>query len=237
MHIKSIKQKTVVEQVLSNMKELIADGTFPVGEKFPSEPELAEMFGIGRSSVREAVKILQYLGILELKPSKGTYVSDNSRLSHEVLSWAILLGQKDFFELIALRRSIERTAIEDFIQMKDISEELYKDRVGELEKGYNNMVSAKTPAEFIEGDYNFHGNIIKACGNSLFNDIYLTLRSFMHEEIKRAFESAVPDRLGEVHAEHMNILSAAKEKRLRDAIDSLNVHIDRIEKRVQKTFR
>jgi DNA-binding FadR family transcriptional regulator len=98
------------------------------------------------------------------------------------------------------------------------------------------MIEATTPEIFIESDYDFHGTIIKGSGNSVYVDIYATLRSFMHLEIKRAFESAVTDRLDKVHTEHERILVAVKKRILEDAILYLNNHIDHIEQRVEKSF-
>jgi len=236
MQIKTIRQKTVVEQVLNDIKELISSGSFPVGEQIPTEPELAEMFGIGRSSVREAIKILQYLGILEMRPSKGTFVCDNSNLSKEVLSWAILLGKKDFFELIGLRKALETTSLEDFILIKNINEESWNTYLKELEQSYETMRRAETPSSFIDADYNFHGKIIKGSGNSVYIDIYHTLRAFMYEEIKRAFESAVTDRLDKVHEEHESILRAIQERNLEEGLKFLQTHIEHIKERVEKSF-
>jgi len=236
MQIRMVKQKTIVEQVLNDFKELIANGTFPVGEKIPTEPELAEMFGIGRSSVREVIKILQYLGIVELRPSKGTFVCDNTNLSKEVISWSILLGKKDFFELIDLRRAIETISVEEFIKMKKITSIQWEEHITSLEESYKKMLNTETVALFINEDYNFHGGIIRGSVNSLYIDIYRTLRSFMYEEIKRAFNTAVEDRLDKVHEEHLLILNSIKERNLEKALSSLNTHLEHIKKRVEKSF-
>ena len=68
---KKIKQKTIVEQVMEEIKNLIASGQYKVDDKIPSEAELCEMFGVSRPTIREAIKVFNYLGVLEatLKPS------------------------------------------------------------------------------------------------------------------------------------------------------------------------
>ena len=78
-----IRQKTVVEQVMEQIKELIASGKYKPGDKLPTEHELAEKFGIGRSSIREAIKIFNYLGVLKSKAAKGTFLSDRGNISAE----------------------------------------------------------------------------------------------------------------------------------------------------------
>ncbi|MDR2740720.1 MAG: GntR family transcriptional regulator [Treponema sp.] len=66
-----IRQKTVVAQVMAQIKLLLTSGQYKPGDKIPTEQELSERFGIGRSSIREAIKIFQHLGVLESQVPKG----------------------------------------------------------------------------------------------------------------------------------------------------------------------
>ena len=232
-----IKQNTIVEQVLRRVKELIADGTFAIGQKIPTEIELTTMFGVGRSSVREAIKILQYLGIVKMLPSKGTFVCDCSNLSKEVVTWSILLGKKDFFELIGVRKALEMASLIDFISMKHISEEAWAAQTSKLLKSYESMINATSLEMFVQEDYNFHETIIQGSGNSIYLDIYHTLRAFMHEEIKRAFKIAVENNVDKVHQEHAAILNAIKTKHLDDALSELSLHLENVETRVEHSFQ
>ena len=110
--INKVKQKTVVEQVMDQIKNLIASGQLKPHDRIPTETELAQMFGVGRSTVREAIKIFQYLGILEVSPRTGTVVGDYTNVSTEALTWSILLRKNDLYELVALREVIEQRALE-----------------------------------------------------------------------------------------------------------------------------
>ena len=100
MDIQPVKQKTVVYQVVEQLKNLIISGTMKPGDKFPSELKLAEMFGVGRSTIREVMKIFQYIGIVEVHNPKGTFLSDSSNISSESLEWAMLLGERDVSEVV-----------------------------------------------------------------------------------------------------------------------------------------
>jgi len=234
--LEMIKQSTVVEQVLRKVKEMLAKGTFAAGDKIPTETELTKMFGVGRSSIREALKILQYLGIVKMLPSKGTFVCDCSNLSKEVVTWSILLGKRDFFELIGIRKAIEMAALRDLISMKQISPEAWDEQVTELQNSYKSMISTNSMDKFIAEDYNFHETIIKGGGNSISLDIYHTLRAFMYEEIRRAFEAACEDKLDKVHEEHAAILKLTEERNLVNALDQLNKHLENVERRVEYSF-
>ena len=66
MSIEKIKKTTIVEQVMEQIKALIASGAYKSGDKIPTELELAESFGVGRSTIREAIKIFNHL-ILKLQ--------------------------------------------------------------------------------------------------------------------------------------------------------------------------
>ncbi|HAP55125.1 MAG TPA: hypothetical protein DCQ16_04180 [Spirochaetaceae bacterium] len=231
-----IRQNTIVEQVLGNVKELIANGTFKVGDKIPTEVELTQMFGVGRSSVREALKILQYLGIIQMHPSKGTFVCDCSNLSREVISWAILLGKRDFFELMGVRGAIESSSLRILFSRKDISDNEWENLVNSLKKSWEKMVGTDSIDVFIAEDYGFHETIIKYSNNSVFIDVYHTLRSFMHEEIKRSFTSAAGNHLDKVHNEHASILRFIEEKKPEKAYEWLSTHLENIDERVRHSF-
>lgn len=80
----TIKRNTTAELVIEKVLNMITDGELKVGDRLPSAQKLAEIFGVGRSSIREAVRALSVLGYLEILPGKGTFVSKDE--SFEKLS-------------------------------------------------------------------------------------------------------------------------------------------------------
>jgi DNA-binding FadR family transcriptional regulator len=237
MEIAKIERKTVVEHVMERMKELIANGHFKVGDKIPTEQVLAEMFGIARSSIREAIKIFHYLGVLESQTGRGTFVCDRGNISSEALTWSILLGETDIYELVQLREVLERAGLEK------LSRDLAKDPalvtpvIDSLEREVENMREATTRQDmeaYIQADYDFHGNIIAHSGNSLFASIYHTLRAFMHEEIKRAQRGTKIDEFS--FQFHRKIVNAIKSKNIEATVEILQEHIQDITKRLKKSF-
>ncbi|MGA2766176.1 MAG: FCD domain-containing protein [Spirochaetia bacterium] len=225
MHIEKIRRTTVVERVMEKMKELIATGQFKVHEQIPPEQELADMFGVARSSMREAIKIFHYLGVLESQTGRGTYVCDRGKISTEALTWSILLGEHDIYEMVHLREVLEQAGL------KMIAES-YRDDPGsvasfmaELE---NEVAAMRTATEqrdmnsLIEADYNFHGVIIRGSKNSLFSAIYSTLRSFMQEEIKKTYEGAD---IGKAAKEHQEFIDAIKSGNVEKVLELHQAHI------------
>jgi GntR family transcriptional regulator, transcriptional repressor for pyruvate dehydrogenase complex len=232
--VHKIKQKTVVEQVMEHIKELIASGQYKPGDKLPTENELAERFGIGRSSIREAIKIFNYLGVLESKAAKGTFLSDRANISTEALSWAILLGKEEQQELIETRGAIELWSIITLTHQNAIDPQGGAVQLEELQEQVEIMkkgLKTNDRSLMVEADYNFHNIIVKSTGNSLFYSIYKTLKSFMYEEILQS-QNDYSDP-GMIISEHQNIISTIQSGQVSQSVETFSSHIDNIKSRLQ----
>ena len=211
MPLKKVKQKTVVDQVMDQIKELIASGEYKPGDKIPTEMELAKDFGLGRSSIREAIKIFNYLGVLESRAAIGTIVKERSQISTEALTWSLLLGDDEFEEMVELRGAIElRCMCKISSLIKQGSENTLK-LISTLEDIVEKMKIAankKDYARISELDLNFHFLIIASAGNELFNSLYETLRAFLKEEVEMTnLNYQNPE---EIWKEHRMLLDALK---------------------------
>ena len=111
--LKDLKIKTLsaTEQVVRKFRELLLSGNLTPGDKLPTEPELAKMFGVGRSTIREALSVLTYLGIFETLVAKGTYVKASNEIYKEAIAWSVLLQPKDMEYLLDYREAIEAHSI------------------------------------------------------------------------------------------------------------------------------
>src|ERR1700745_272377 len=69
-----VRRQPLVDQVLGYLRQQIAAGVFPVGSKLPSEPELMVQLAIGRSTLREAMRVLAHMGLVDVRPGDGTYI-------------------------------------------------------------------------------------------------------------------------------------------------------------------
>ncbi len=231
-----IRQKTVVEQVMEQIKELIASGKYKPGDKLPTEHELAERFGIGRSSIREAIKIFNYLGVLKSRAAKGTFLSDKANISAEALSWSILLGKDEKEELIETRGAIELWSIIHLTSRSRNGGKLDKEIEEILEKLDNQVelmrlgIKNGDAAILVEADYNFHNIIIKSTGNSLFYSIYKTLKSFMYEEIIISQNDYSDPAL--IVQEHQQIIDTIRSGRINQSVETFSAHIANIENRL-----
>ena len=234
MSVTKIRQKTVVEQVMAQIKSLIASGEYKPGDKIPTELELSETFGVGRSSIREAIKIFNYLGVLKSKAAKGTFVQERSNISAEALTWSLLLGNDEMEEMIDLRGAIELWSI--LVLSKKISTGNTKaqDVLKELEQIVENMnISVKNGfiEELIEADFQFHNTIIKAQENAQFYSLYQTLRSFLVEEMRTSQEDYQNPAL--IPEEHGRIIEAIASGNPEIVLLKYTDHIENTKQRIQ----
>ena len=106
---KKIKNKSVVQTVVDSITKVIISGELKPGDKIPTEMELAESFGVGRNSIREAIKILVYYGILEIRRAEGTFVCNGfNKIMIDPMVYGVILHQsEDYVNLMELREMME----------------------------------------------------------------------------------------------------------------------------------
>ena len=146
----------------------------------------------------------------------------------EAITWSILLGQEEMYEIIELREIIERKGLKELVKKQSRGEQLAEEVLKDLEGVLANIEKAaekNSVQDFINLDYRFHELIITGSGNSLFLSIYHTLKAFMYEEIVK---SILPGNLIRNYAEHLSIFKALKNADLDLVLQEHSRHIDSI---------
>lgn len=104
-----INNDSLVNRIIDTIVQAIVDGKFKVGEKLPSEYELISELGVGRNSLREAIKILSTLGVVTIKRGSGTYVcSQVSPNALDPVVYSIIFSATANKEMLELRRILDR---------------------------------------------------------------------------------------------------------------------------------
>jgi DNA-binding FadR family transcriptional regulator len=226
-----IHKTTLVNQVMERIKALISSGAYRPGDKLPTENELATQLGVGRSSIRETVKVLNYLGVLESKSAKGTFVRSRSAISREALTWALLLGKDDLEMIIDLRGAIE---LWSYLRLTMTCRDAHP-AAAPLLRGLQAIlaemgkaVAGDDPAAVIKADYEFHRAIIEGASNTLFVEFYDILRSFLLKEIEES-QVKYSDR-SVILAEHEALLAALISGDLLIAENAYIGHIENIKR-------
>lgn len=125
----SLANKSVVERITDQITNAIINGELKPGDKIPTEVELCESFGVGRNSVREAIKILEAYGVLEIKRADGTYIRQeyDDKMLYPIL-YGIILQKDSKEQIVELRKvidvgifqeAIKRMTEEDFKQLEE----------------------------------------------------------------------------------------------------------------------
>lgn len=178
-----IQKKSLAEEVASKIQEQIAEGYYKINEKLPIETELMKSFGVGRSSIREAMKLLSNSGLLKIKQGLGTFVQEINGTREPMNDKLMRAKVQDIDEVrqllelkIAEKAALNRTE-DDIIAMKQhLANRLKAANEGLLE-------------ECIEADVQFHIAIAKASKNEILADLYQSVA--IH--LKKGFLELYPD--------------------------------------------
>lgn len=173
---KSGKQQDagITANLIGQIKGMISSGSVAPGSKLPPERELARSFGVNRASVRQALKVLEIMGVLYQRVGDGTYLSSTAEaILHEPIDFLVLLDDLSQHELFETRlimepeltaRAAERATAED---------------IAALRNAVLAMERSKTNRARLDADLAFHEAIFRASGNRichlLFNSIHRTL--------------------------------------------------------------
>lgn len=105
--VKRVRRTSLISQVTDQLRARVRDGDWEIGHRIPTEPELAEHFGTGRNTIREAVQSLVHAGILERRQGSGTYVVATSEVSGTLGTYFASAHERDVLEL---RQALDVTA-------------------------------------------------------------------------------------------------------------------------------
>ncbi len=179
-YLKNLKKESVVQSVINCLTDAMRNKELKPGDKILPEPELAASRGVARSSVREAIKILTYLGVLESKRSEGTFVCDGFRESMiDPMVYGIILNQDSFENLMELRQMTEtgimRLAIRKYDDADGQALEELLGRMREVVESGEDAVD-----EFFRVDNEFHDKISQMGRNPLADKISRVVRTLTH---------------------------------------------------------
>ncbi|RFU42616.1 FadR family transcriptional regulator [Actinomadura logoneensis] len=180
MTLRTARRSSLVEQVIDQLKGEIVAGTWPIGGRIPPEPVLSESLGVGRNTVREAVRALTHAGILESLQGDGTYVRATSEMSGAMRR---RLERAELVETLEIRRGLEveaarlaavrrtpsdLTAIEAALVLRDAA------------------WAAREHPEFVEADLAFHTAVVEATHNGMLIELYRDFSAALRASIGAA---------------------------------------------------
>lgn len=217
------------EQVLAQIEQRILNGSLRTGEKLPSERELVNALGVSRASVREALRVLEALGIIEAHTGSGrdagSIVTGSSTTAlTNLLRLHLALAQISLADLVETRIQLERNAARGAASARTT------DDVARLNSLIEGMRSADQEYQrFNALDTEFHVSIARISGNALAADLMQALRDAVESEMAAAF-ARLPDWrtvAAELVTEHEDLLRAIDAGDGAAAADLVTEHIAR----------
>lgn len=225
----SIRRNKVYEEVAKQIEGLILKKLHP-GDKLPPERELAEMFGVSRSSIRDAIRSLELMGLVEPRQGAGTVVRELSAdflfsattsipvRQHQLISE--LLDFRIMIEPPLAARAATHASAEELAELDDIlRRQEYKVQRGEMT---------------VEEDSEFHYNIAMASDNSVVLKVLDVLMDLLRETRERSLQ--VEGRPQKSLAGHKRILAAIKRHDAGAAEAAMRHHIEDVEEIVSHKF-
>lgn len=204
--------KSVVDRIIEQITQAIVERRLPPGKKIPTELELCESLGVGRNSVREAIKVLVTMGVLEIRRSEGTYVTAgfSERMLDPILYGLILEGT-DTLDLAELRVVFE-TGVFRYATEKRGDEDIDKLKAALEEMAVGVSVGRPDPEEVLASDLHFHRVVAAAINNPLVEKMNLVLERLTlprrMEAIRRSIEQNEYQRLVNRHSAMLRVISA-----------------------------
>jgi GntR family transcriptional repressor for pyruvate dehydrogenase complex len=219
--MKAIEKVSVTDLVVKEIKEMCFSGTIEVGEKLPTEKALCEALKVGRSTVREALRVLQAMGIVEMRPGTGAFLrSKSEREPSGIAEWfqEHKLQLNDFMEVrIALEPLAVKLAIErgSEAEIREVEEVLLD---------FERALEQHDAVKLAISDETFHDSIAKATHNRLLIVINEKIADAFAGYRTRSFASA--ESAEHAKEPHRAILEAIKRRDVAGAQRHVRRHLE-----------
>lgn len=227
----STDRKGNIDQLLSRLTMYFAEQIFEKklkkGDKIESDRVLAEKMNVGRSAIREALKVLDVMGMIDIYPGQGTYISTREENFFVIpLSWSLFLNGEQIEEILVLRNLLEVKTAELAASCKSearllkLHESFHRLHIAYLQKDYK---------QFLEEDLRFHLCIAECSENTTIYSMIQTIRSLM----KHVSKTGMVDekQLNEIYEEHQCIYGLIISHDEKGASVAMQRHLEKAWKR------
>ena len=219
-----IQRVPVIEQVEARIRELIESGQYLPGEKLPTEKELCQRLGVGRGTVREAFRLLQARGYVELRPGRGAFASEPAPVDEMgAIEW-LVQNEQQLRDAIEIRRALEPMAAR---RMAERGDQASISALTELHKEFLIAVESDNVARIAELDERFHSAVVAGSGNRLL----VSIIQQVNQEIKtfRSKTFRVPQNIRNAVHPHSSILRTIQSGDADGAEAAMRAHLDKVQ--------
>lgn len=222
---KPVRSQRTADTIVDRLESRILDGTFVVGELLPSEEQLARQFAVGRRSVREALKVLEARGLVEVRMGVGTTVRRNdldsflSMLARNIATY-YRIDRADVYHVAELRELIELAGLQrlaaepDEEAIENLKELVVKQKQAQADDDYR---------RYQDWHFMFHYGIVDALHNPLISMLYKQVMALMRAPMERT--GSVPKIVTRSIADHEQIVDALANGHTDDIHTLLTKHL------------
>ena len=185
MSFETIKRESTLEIIVQQIKLQIKNGILKPGEKLPSERKLANLLGVSRASVREAIQALAYSGYLEVIQGKGTYVLEMAAKYDEIVNFLSEFSNYSVDYLMEARMIIEG----ELARLAAINAN--QKEIDLMQKIFRKISHSKDANSFFVTDLELHLTIAKATHNPVLNGIMKIIGELIYKETQPILEASM----------------------------------------------
>ncbi len=210
---------SVAKQVTAILTQQIVDGKYAVGDYLPTEEVLCGEFGIGRSSVREAIKTLESRGLVRKLQGKGIVVIDETiDATAELLNITLNYKKISLVDIVDFREAME-------IKLAELAAIKHSESdIEHLQECLDNMLRIKSFDKFAALDHQFHEYIAEASGSTISILIMKSLHPILQKQISHNIQKSFDYQ--QVHDFHSRIFEAIKERQPKAAGRAMAEHLE-----------
>ncbi len=219
--LKPVSRTTLSEQVALQLAAEVAAKRWQPGDKLPSEAELCRAFNVGRSSLREALKSLAFVGIIRMRAGGGSYVAErpSKYVNRPLLARGLLNTEKDVNDLSEARLVLE-TELASLCARRATRRELAT--LEDLNRKMN-VAKDEDRAKFQQLDLEFHLSIAASSKNEVLAELLGHIRGALQELIRKSL--LLPNGMNLACKQHEKILAALKQRNPAAARKAIRAHL------------
>jgi GntR family transcriptional repressor for pyruvate dehydrogenase complex len=220
-NLSKISKISIIDEVVKRVRASIVSGGYKVGDKLPTESQICEQLGVGRSTVREGFRVLEALGLIEMHYGRGAFVKRTSDDSYEAIREWFIEKEDEISRFIEVRMAIEPLAVRLAVQRGT------KSQIKQIELIHERFALAakrSDPIELGTLDESFHNAIIEASHNRLLMKIGRLLADALVEYRARTF--TVTENIVHALIPHQQIVDALRRRDERAAVEGMQHHME-----------
>lgn len=210
------------EKVIEYIETLILAGKLKVDDRLPAERDLAQTLQVSRSAVREGIRLLETIGIVESRQGSGNYIARHfDRTLEQVLTMMYALDTLSYEQIREFRYAVERQALALAVRSSD------EKKKKELRQHLEGMLYGETDEQQAESDRLLHQTLVEMSGNRLVVANYVALNRIIDRfigQIRKEIRSEGPEEFEAFQAAHRQLVAAVLDGDLEKGKEALDRH-------------